>query len=77
VSTATSPGVQVVTGCGLPPGLRLLARRSRRFQNAAGPKELHWIDGASHNDLYYKKQYVDPSVEKLTGFFTQNLGQAA
>ena len=47
------------------------------FQNAAGPKELHWIDGASHNDLYYKKQYVDPSVEKLTGFFTQNLGQAA
>jgi fermentation-respiration switch protein FrsA (DUF1100 family) len=47
------------------------------FQNAAGPKELHWIDGASHNDLYYKKQYVDPSVEKLTGFFTQNLRQAA
>jgi fermentation-respiration switch protein FrsA (DUF1100 family) len=47
------------------------------FQNAAGPKELHWIDGASHNDLYYKKQYVDPSVEKLTGFFTQNLGQTA
>ena len=47
------------------------------FQNAVGPKELHWIDGASHNDLYYKKQYVDPAVEKLTGFFTQNLGQAA
>ena len=47
------------------------------LQNATGPKELHWIDGASHNDLYYKKQYVDPSVEKLTGFFTQNLGQAA
>jgi fermentation-respiration switch protein FrsA (DUF1100 family) len=49
----------------------------RGFQNAVGPKELHWIDGASHNDLYYKKQYVDLSVEKLTGFFTQNLGQAA
>ncbi|HME68058.1 MAG TPA: alpha/beta hydrolase [Streptosporangiaceae bacterium] len=47
------------------------------LQNATGPKELHWIDGASHNDLYYKKQYVDPCVEKLTGFFTQNLGQAA
>ncbi len=47
------------------------------FQNAAGPKEPHWIDGASHNDLYYKKQYVDPAVEKLTGFFTQNLGQVA
>jgi len=47
------------------------------FQNAVGPKELHWIEGASHNDLYYKKQYVDPSVEKLTGFFTQNLARKA
>ena len=47
------------------------------LQNATGPQELHRIDGASHNDLYYKKQYVDPSVEKLTGFFTQNLGQAS
>ena len=43
------------------------------FQNATGPKELHWIDGASHNDLYYKEQYVGPAVTKLTGFFTQNL----
>jgi fermentation-respiration switch protein FrsA (DUF1100 family) len=61
-----------VSYCGFPTGgLRSLAR------NAVGPKELHWIDGASHNDLYYKKQYVDPAVEKLTGFFTQNLGQAA
>jgi uncharacterized protein len=43
------------------------------FQNAAGPKELHWVDGASHNDLYYKDQYVGPAVTKLTGFFTKNL----
>jgi fermentation-respiration switch protein FrsA (DUF1100 family) len=43
------------------------------FQNATGPKELHWIDGASHNDLYYKEQYVGPAVTKLTGFFTSNL----
>jgi hypothetical protein len=43
------------------------------FQNAAGPKELHWIEGASHNDLYYKEQYVGPAVTKLTGFFTKNL----
>ena len=43
------------------------------FQNAIGPKELHWIDGASHNDLYDKKQYVGPAVTKLTGFFTKNL----
>lgn len=43
------------------------------FQNATGPKELHWIEGASHNDLYYKEQYVGPAVTKLTGFFTKNL----
>ncbi|GAA1307605.1 hypothetical protein Psi02_45760 [Planotetraspora silvatica] len=44
------------------------------FQRAIGPKQIHWIDGASHNDLYDKKQYVDPAVETLTGFFTENLG---
>ena len=43
------------------------------FQNATGPKELHWIDGASHSDLYYKEQYVGPAVTKLTGFFAKNL----
>ena len=43
------------------------------FQNAAGPKELHWVDGASHTDLYYKEQYVGPAVTKLAGFFTNNL----
>ena len=43
------------------------------LQNATGPRELHWIDGASHNDLYYKEQYVGPAVTKLTGFFTKNL----
>jgi fermentation-respiration switch protein FrsA (DUF1100 family) len=43
------------------------------FQNATGPKELHWVDGASHNDLYYKDQYVGPAATRLTGFFTKNL----
>jgi len=43
------------------------------FQNATGPKELHWIDGASHNDLYDKEQYVGPAVTKLTSFLTKNL----
>jgi fermentation-respiration switch protein FrsA (DUF1100 family) len=47
------------------------------FQRAVGPKEIHWIDGASHADLYDKKQYVDPAVEKLAEFFTKHLGQAA
>jgi uncharacterized protein len=43
------------------------------FQNAQGPKELHWIDGASHTDLYDKEQYVAPAIVKLTEFYTANL----
>lgn len=46
------------------------------FQRAIGPEEIHWIDGAGHVDLYDKKQYVDPAVEKLAGFFGEHLGQA-
>jgi hypothetical protein len=47
------------------------------FQNATGPKELDWIDGASHVDLYDREQYVGPAVEKLARFFGDNLSQAA
>jgi hypothetical protein len=47
------------------------------FQKATGPKELDWIDGASHVDLYDREQYVGPAVEKLARFFADNLGQAA
>jgi fermentation-respiration switch protein FrsA (DUF1100 family) len=36
-------------------------------------RKLHWIEGASHNDLYDKEQYVGPAVTKLTAFFTKNL----
>jgi fermentation-respiration switch protein FrsA (DUF1100 family) len=43
------------------------------FQKANFPKELHWIDGASHVDLYDKPEYVNPAVKKLTGFFSDTL----
>jgi hypothetical protein len=43
------------------------------FQRALGPKELLWIDGATHNDLYDKEEYVGPAVTRLTDFFTRNL----
>lgn len=42
-------------------------------QRATGPRELHWIEGASHVDLYDRKQYIDPSVDKLTEFYTAHL----
>ncbi|MFF1611132.1 alpha/beta hydrolase [Amycolatopsis sp. NPDC058278] len=38
-------------------------------QRAAGPMELHWIEGASHVDLYDKKEYIDSAVEKLAAYF--------
>ena len=47
------------------------------FQQAASPKEAHWIEGASHVDLYDKEQYVGPAVDKLASFFTDSLGKAA
>jgi fermentation-respiration switch protein FrsA (DUF1100 family) len=43
------------------------------FQKVYGPKELAWIEGASHVDLYDKDEYVTPAVEKLDGFFGAHL----
>ncbi|MFC9626160.1 alpha/beta hydrolase [Streptomyces sp. NPDC056930] len=45
-------------------------------QRATGPRELHWIKGASHVDLYDKREYIDLAVDKLTDFFTTNLDGA-
>jgi hypothetical protein len=42
-------------------------------QRATGPKELHWIKGASHVDLYDKREFIDPAVDKLADFFTGSL----
>jgi fermentation-respiration switch protein FrsA (DUF1100 family) len=42
-------------------------------QRATGPKELHRIKGASHVDLYDRKEYVDLAVDKLTDFCTTHL----
>ncbi|WP_316528176.1 alpha/beta hydrolase [Kitasatospora brasiliensis] len=46
------------------------------FQAARGPKELHWIDGAGHVDLYDREPYVGAAAEKLTGFFRSALAAA-
>jgi len=40
---------------------------------AKGPKELFWIEGATHIDLYDKPEYVDPAVAKLASFFKENI----
>jgi uncharacterized protein len=43
------------------------------FQRAVGPKKIFWIDGASHVDLYDKREYVDPATEELISFYAANL----
>ncbi|MFK0106638.1 alpha/beta hydrolase [Streptomyces sp. NPDC091217] len=41
---------------------------------AAEPKELFWVEGASHIDLYDKDEFVTPAVAKLAEFFGKHLG---
>lgn len=43
------------------------------FQRAQGPKELTWIEGATHVDLYDRAKYVTPAVAQLTTFFARQL----
>jgi uncharacterized protein len=43
------------------------------IDKAREPKELYWIDGATHVDLYDKDEYVPTAAAKLTEFFTTHL----
>lgn len=46
------------------------------YQLARAPKELYRIEGATHNALYDKDEYVSPAVARLTEFFVTNLTKA-
>ncbi|MGW3130631.1 alpha/beta hydrolase [Streptomyces sp. NPDC001076] len=39
------------------------------FQRVTGPRELFWIDGATHVGLYDRDEHVTPAVAKLAAFF--------
>ena len=43
------------------------------YQKASAPKELCWIDGATHVALYDRQEYVTPALAKLSGFFRSHL----
>jgi fermentation-respiration switch protein FrsA (DUF1100 family) len=47
--------------------------REEAIKGADEPKELCWIDGATHIDLYDKDEYVTPAVAKPTEFFGEHL----
>jgi fermentation-respiration switch protein FrsA (DUF1100 family) len=42
---------------------------SEAIEKAQGPKELFWIDGATHVDLYDKDEYVPGVISELARFF--------
>jgi fermentation-respiration switch protein FrsA (DUF1100 family) len=44
------------------------------IEKAHEPKELFWIDGATHVDLYDKEEYLPTVVSKLDDFFGAHLG---
>jgi fermentation-respiration switch protein FrsA (DUF1100 family) len=44
------------------------------IEKAQQPKELFWIDGATHVDLYDKEEYLPIAVAKLADFFGAHLG---
>lgn len=46
---------------------------SEAYMAAQEPKEVFWIDGASHVDLYDKNEFVDPVITKLVSFFASSL----
>ena len=41
------------------------------YRRAAEPKELYWVKGAGHVDLYDRVNLIP--FDKLTAFFKQNL----
>jgi len=47
------------------------------FAHAQEPKRLHWVEGASHVDLYDEREYVDPAVTEITTFFQKALAPVA
>ncbi|MFD1935576.1 alpha/beta hydrolase [Nonomuraea mangrovi] len=81
---ASSDAFHAIPLIGSRPLLQIIGERAvtawmavEAHQRAVGPKEIHWIKDASHVDLYDKKEYIDPAVDKLTGFFTAGLAATA
>jgi fermentation-respiration switch protein FrsA (DUF1100 family) len=54
------------------------AHSERALDRAADPKELFWVQGATHVDLYGDKpEFREPVVAKLADFFGRHLAPAA
>lgn len=58
VPTFVAYGSNAVTG----PGAQKL------YDKIDAPKELSVVEGAGHFDLYWKSEYVDPTVDHISNF---------
>jgi hypothetical protein len=45
------------------------------IEQAREPRELRWIDGATHVDLYDRDEFVTPVLATLTEFYETHLGR--
>ncbi|MFJ7495130.1 alpha/beta hydrolase [Streptomyces sp. NPDC097727] len=77
---ASSDVFRAVPLIGPRPVLQIIGERAvtawmavEAHQAATGPKELHRIPGASHVDLYDKREYIDLAINKLDDYFTTHL----
>ena len=43
------------------------------YDNAPGPKELYWVEGATHVSLYHNEKQVNEVSDKLALFFNEEL----
>lgn len=43
------------------------------YDNAKEPKELYWIEGATHVSLYHTEEQINQAAEKLDEFFKEKL----
>lgn len=43
------------------------------FDKVPGPKEMHYVEGAGHFDLYWKPEHVTPISEGLNKFFRSHM----
>ncbi|PTB65740.1 alpha/beta-hydrolase [Trichoderma citrinoviride] len=43
------------------------------YQRAKEPKELFWVEGATHVGLYDKHEYVTPAVSRLIAYYQKHL----
>lgn len=45
----------------------------KAFDSAKEPKELIWVDGATHLSMYHNEEHINQATEKLDKFFKEKL----